>query len=920
MFRIRPTRISPPLGLLSCCLLLGASSASALSLQILEESRPLRDTDLALTGQYARDECMAVLLQGDTLYYGSGKVLEVRLLLANGDNQVLGSRQFEEGIRELILDGDLLVVKTLSTVQLLRNQAPNFPRQGVLENWSGFPFTMKVHDDALYLATYNGVDVYDIGNLQSPALVTTLHGGQPCFDLEVGDQTLFVKGRLEGNQYGLSSFDLGNPLDPEPLGMILTDPANLQGFCLRDSILFSLAGLTLTSYDISQPGEFQAIGSLPLGSMSYMVNAAPDQPLVLLNDYLSGARLLDVSDPIAIQSLPPLGTDPILAISVSWENQRLALSSQSRDLAILDVSQPSSPQVTHLVDHGGGTARELALCGPVLAASYQGGTVRLLQGDSPDALAARERLTGFSCAPLLAASGTLLAAADSQHVALFRVENDESSALLANLNLNEMPSDIALGSNWLAAVNPAGPIQIWNLSIPETPVALPEAARPLAGVARLAACSQGLLVWQASSLFLLDPQDGSLPPLGLALGSAILDLAVDGETALLALANGQSRLVSLSSDALVVLGSASTPAVQRVALSDGWAWIHTPDHRWQLLDVNDPQAPVWHESWIDPEAYIGSVAMSGHTLFSTNVSMGILRLRNTLANHPPVWNAPGELFFEEDGTGFLSLAGSLVDADLDRFTLQISPSENLQGQLVGEQLQLTASADWNGQETLELLAFDGYAEDAAVHPLVVTVSAVNDSPLLQACGLDCNTELAPEELSGLGILAEDVDGDNLELVWLADGEPFAQQSLFPQDLGQCLEFPLDLLPAGASVIHAQLADGEFVVNENGELCAWSLTATGVESAVLPGSWRLDNVVPNPFNPSTRIVIRAGSAGSARLAVYDLQGRLQEVLWQGPLASGSHAFVWQAGSRASGIYLAVLETSSGRQVQRMTLLK
>ncbi|MCA9786222.1 MAG: hypothetical protein KC488_06690, partial [Candidatus Cloacimonetes bacterium] len=306
------------------------------------------------------------------------------------------------------------------------------------------------------LATYNGVDVYDIGNLQSPALVTTLHGGQPCFDLEVGDQTLFVKGRLEGNQYGLSSFDLGNPLDPEPLGMILTDPANLQGFCLRDSILFSLAGLTLTSYDISQPGEFQAIGSLPLGSMSYMVNAAPDQPLVLLNDYLSGARLLDVSDPIAIQSLPPLGTDPILAISVSWENQRLALSSQSRDLAILDVSQPSSPQVTHLVDHGGGTARELALCGPVLAASYQGGTVRLLQGDSPDALAARERLTGFSCAPLLAASGTLLAAADSQHVALFRVENDESSALLANLNLNEMPSDIALGSNWLAAVNPAG--------------------------------------------------------------------------------------------------------------------------------------------------------------------------------------------------------------------------------------------------------------------------------------------------------------------------------------------------------------------------------------------------------------------------------------------------------------------------------
>ncbi|MBK9304444.1 MAG: T9SS type A sorting domain-containing protein [bacterium] len=86
-----------------------------------------------------------------------------------------------------------------------------------------------------------------------------------------------------------------------------------------------------------------------------------------------------------------------------------------------------------------------------------------------------------------------------------------------------------------------------------------------------------------------------------------------------------------------------------------------------------------------------------------------------------------------------------------------------------------------------------------------------------------------------------------------------------------------------------------------------------------------DVHPNPFNPTTTIRFALPAAGSARLAVYDVTGRLVRTLIDGNLAAGAHEASWDgrdaAGrSAASGVYLARLSTASGAGVVRVTLAK
>jgi len=72
--------------------------------------------------------------------------------------------------------------------------------------------------------------------------------------------------------------------------------------------------------------------------------------------------------------------------------------------------------------------------------------------------------------------------------------------------------------------------------------------------------------------------------------------------------------------------------------------------------------------------------------------------------------------------------------------------------------------------------------------------------------------------------------------------------------------------------------------------------------------------PNPFNPSTSIEVAVATATTARLAIYDVAGRLVQVLHDGALGAGTHRFAWNAPTGAhvaSGIFFAELQTPAGK---------
>lgn len=83
--------------------------------------------------------------------------------------------------------------------------------------------------------------------------------------------------------------------------------------------------------------------------------------------------------------------------------------------------------------------------------------------------------------------------------------------------------------------------------------------------------------------------------------------------------------------------------------------------------------------------------------------------------------------------------------------------------------------------------------------------------------------------------------------------------------------------------------------------------------------------PNPFNPLTTIRFELTLAGPARLAVYDLAGRLIRTLVDGEQPAGGGAVIWdgcdaRGRSAPSGSYLARLESGGMIVAVRMSLVR
>lgn len=91
-------------------------------------------------------------------------------------------------------------------------------------------------------------------------------------------------------------------------------------------------------------------------------------------------------------------------------------------------------------------------------------------------------------------------------------------------------------------------------------------------------------------------------------------------------------------------------------------------------------------------------------------------------------------------------------------------------------------------------------------------------------------------------------------------------------------------------------------------------------------WLLHQNVPNPFNPQTSIVFTMLRQMPVQLRVYDVSGRLVEVLLDGHIASqGRNEVIWRGRDMdgriaPAGLYFYRLEAADRVETKRMTLLK
>jgi hypothetical protein len=136
----------------------------------------------------------------------------------------------------------------------------------------------------------------------------------------------------------------------------------------------------------------------------------------------------------------------------------------------------------------------------------------------------------------------------------------------------------------------------------------------------------------------------------------------------------------------------------------------------------------------------------------------------------------------------------------------------------------------------------------------------------------------------------------------------------------------------ATLLGEPVADWPFTNGLDGELAGFLRAKAdeavallgGTDVAHAPRTFLPVEVLPNPFNPQTRIRWAQPCDGFTNLTLYDLLGRQVAVLADGWLPLGEHERTWNGTgvdgqSLASGVYLYRLVTPNATDTGRLTLL-
>jgi FlgD Ig-like domain len=125
--------------------------------------------------------------------------------------------------------------------------------------------------------------------------------------------------------------------------------------------------------------------------------------------------------------------------------------------------------------------------------------------------------------------------------------------------------------------------------------------------------------------------------------------------------------------------------------------------------------------------------------------------------------------------------------------------------------------------------------------------------------------------------------------------------------------------------------GQPIVGTSGQISSgfWpskdAVIPTDVEDEELPDSYDLKQNYPNPFNPSTRIEYDISNPAMVRILVFDVLGRVVNILVNEQVTAGRHAVTWDGRDLsgvpvASGLYLYRMEAGKSVMTNKMVFIK
>ncbi|MCK5149112.1 T9SS type A sorting domain-containing protein, partial [bacterium] len=96
--------------------------------------------------------------------------------------------------------------------------------------------------------------------------------------------------------------------------------------------------------------------------------------------------------------------------------------------------------------------------------------------------------------------------------------------------------------------------------------------------------------------------------------------------------------------------------------------------------------------------------------------------------------------------------------------------------------------------------------------------------------------------------------------------------------------------------------------------------TDVEVIKIPHQLMLNPAYPNPFNPETCISFTLPRPGQVKVEIFDIRGRLVEILTDRFMQAGPHKIHWEASDRPSGVYICRMECDGHIRTNKLILQK
>ena len=134
-------------------------------------------------------------------------------------------------------------------------------------------------------------------------------------------------------------------------------------------------------------------------------------------------------------------------------------------------------------------------------------------------------------------------------------------------------------------------------------------------------------------------------------------------------------------------------------------------------------------------------------------------------------------------------------------------------------------------------------------------------------------------------------------------------------------FTYNVTMSGTFVITACVLDEEFEVNRE-----WTIVSTvDNDSPELNYVTKLNQNMPNPFNPTTTISFEMKNEGQAKIDIYNAKGQLVIVLIDGEAKVGLNEIIWNGKDQnnrkvGSGVYFYRLTTKDYSEIKKAIMLK